>query len=135
VACFFHCSKWFPFWVGVGRWVLTTRGRAGGGRRLEGVSSKGARGHEEVVIKRDLRVSSRAVAQRRAEARRKLARENTFEVRIKHVRPLRADRIDVRDTIELANLGDLFNGKYLVDGVTYEASSRGFETTYDLYRK
>lgn len=115
--------------------LVSQRGRGRGGHRLEGESSKGQRGQEIVVLKRDLRNHTRAEANRRAQAIRELERENTFECRIKHLRPLAARRVDVRDTVEILNLGDLFSGSYLVDSVSYEVSSRGLSTSYNLYRK
>jgi hypothetical protein len=114
--------------------VVEYRGRGRGGRRLAGRSDEASRGREIVVVKHDLRRHTKAVAKRRAEAKRELEREHAFQCRVKHVRPLRKGRVDVRDTVELANLGLLFSGRYIVDSVSYEVSPRGFETCYDLYR-
>lgn len=114
--------------------VVEHRGRGRGGKRLTGKSAEGGTGRELVVIKKDLRKHTKAVAKRRADAKRELEREHAFQFSVRHVRPLRSGRVDVRDTLQITGWCQSLAGKYIVDAVSYEASSHGFETRYELYR-
>jgi phage protein D len=111
-------------------------GRKRGGRRLTGKSREHARGH--LMTKgaaRDPAEHTKLYADRRAHARKELQREPAFRLRIISIPPLPGLRPDVRNTIQLENLGKLFSGPYLCDKVTHEHVGDGhFKTEYDLYR-
>jgi hypothetical protein len=116
--------------------VVVKRARGRGGRRLESKSGESVRGRVvHVDVKRDGFGNSKAALTRRAKAKWELEKENTFEARFGLIRPIPNRRIDVRDTIRVTGLGDLFSGLYLVDSVTYEGGPQGFSTSFDLYRK
>lgn len=127
---------------------VEVRGRGRGDKRLSGVSGENERGTMNVQIKRGLRLRTKAEVTRRANAIKALEQERSFECSIRVVNktvmitpdPLSGIflpyfvRADVRDTIELQNVGLLFGGKYLIDTVTHDYSSRGLVTSYDLYK-
>lgn len=117
-----------------GKKEMEVRGRGRGGRRLSGRSGAGSRGHESVEIKRDLKGSTRTVAERRAKARRDLEREPAFALSLQTIPNLSEDRTDVRDTLRLEGFGKLFSGDYIVDGVTHALGQMNFSTSYTLYR-
>lgn len=117
-----------------GKKETEARGRGRGGRRLSGRSSTNDRGRESVEIKRDLKGSTRAVAERRAQARKDLEREPAFTLSVQTVPTLNEVRTDVRDTIRLEKFGRLFSGDYIADGVTHALGQMGFSTSYSLYR-
>lgn len=118
-----------------GRPKVTRRhGRKRGGRRLTGESKTHNRGHVQEEIRHDLAEHTKLYANRRAHAHKELQREPSFNCTIISVPPLPGVRPDVRNTIELQNLGKLFSGPYLCDKVRHEHTGNSFVTEYNLYR-
>lgn len=113
---------------------VETRGRGRGGRRLRGESGQHPRGAERLEIKRDLHVKSKRHADKRAEARKALEREHAFSCSVGVLPAFTGRRADVRDTVALANLPRIFNGKYLVDSVTHVFEAGQLSQELDLYR-
>jgi phage protein D len=114
--------------------IVHARGR--GGKRLEGKSKEHPRGH--IMRKgaaRDKAEHTKLYADRRAHAHKELQREPAFRLHVLSIPPLPGLRPDVRNTIQLENLGKLFSGPYLCDKVKHEHDGGGkFDTEYDLYR-
>lgn len=113
---------------------IEVRGRGRGGKRLSGKSHQGGRGHEVLLLKRDLAKHTQQAATARAEAQKELDREHAFEVSISAISQLPAARVDVRSTIWLKGLGQLFSGKYIADRVTHELAPARLTTEYELHR-
>lgn len=113
---------------------VETRGRGRGGRRLRGESEQHPRGTERLEIKRDLHVKSKRHADKRAEARKALDREHAFNCSVGVLPAFTGRRADVRDTVALANLPRVFNGKYLCDTVTHVFEAGQLSMELDLYR-
>ena len=114
---------------------VTVRGRGKAGKRLEGQSDVAQRGTENVILKRD--VSGKATKSKltkRAQAQKELDREHAFEGRVEIVFPLGGERLDVRNTIEVLEVGKLFSGKYIADTVSYEFAPGRLGLNLDLYR-
>jgi hypothetical protein len=114
--------------------IVEYRGRKRGGRRLTGRSKQHARGTTPVQFTRDPAIHTPTYIGRRATAHKELQRDPAFNLSIISIPPLPRVRPDVRDTIELLNLGQLFSGPYLCDRVNHEFSGSGFTTNYTLYR-
>ncbi|MGB7923451.1 MAG: hypothetical protein WCF57_09420 [Pyrinomonadaceae bacterium] len=112
---------------------VESRGHDDSDHRLTGVSDLNQRGTVLLEIKRSIKSSTKAEADRRARAKKELQREKAFSGRVGIIPAIRK-RVDVRDTIRLVNRGELFPGKYLVDAVTYDYSSAGLKTEFDLVR-
>jgi phage protein D len=110
------------------------RARGRGGHRVAGRSKVNTRGQETIEFKRDVKGATRAVAERRAQARKDLEREHAFTLSVESVPQLKNVRADVRDTIQLLKLGKLFSGLYLCDRVTHALDASSFRTTFNLYR-
>jgi len=110
------------------------RGRGRGGKRLTGVSDESKRGNEPVSIKRDLPQHTKKYTNARAQAQKALDREHAFSASIRTIAPLPSARPDVGDTIELANVGLLFSGKYVADQVNHDLSPGRLITSYELHR-
>lgn len=111
------------------------RGRGKGGRNITGSSSKGDRGRESVVLKRDVPgKASRSKLTKRAQAQKELEREHAFEGRIETTFPMSGKRVDVRDTIAIEGVGKLFSGKYIADTVNYRFEPGRLSIGMDLYR-
>lgn len=130
----FDCVFKTPENVGGKPKSVKHRGRGRGGRRLQGVAAGGTRGTQHVSLKTDLPQHVQAAATRRASARRDLQREHAFTVSIKTLSPLPKVRPDVRNTIALLEMGNLFSGDYLADKVSHEFAPGHLSTSYDLYR-
>ena len=113
---------------------VTVRGRGRGGKRLTGVSDESKRGNEPVSIKRDLPQHTKKYTNARAQAQKALDREHAFSASIRTIAPLPSARPDVGDTIELANVGLLFSGKYVADQVNHDLSPGRLITSYELHR-
>lgn len=122
--------------------VVEVRGRGRGGKQLVGISDQSDRGHVDLHIKRDLALHTKAYATRRAQAQRELDREHAFTVYVRSTPFLPDVRVDVRDTIAIENVGDLFSASgpqgqkkgYVADKVVHEFTPGRFTTSYDLYR-
>ena len=122
--------------------VVEVRGRGRGGKRLTGLSDQSDRGHTELQIKKDLPRHTKAYAALRAQAQRELEREHAFTLYVRSTPFLPNVRVDVRDTIAIENVGDLFsadgpkgkNAGYIADKVVHELAPGRFTTSYDLYR-
>ena len=111
------------------------RGRGKGGRRLEGQSDESSRGRENVILKRDVSgKATKAKLASRAQAQKELDREHAFEGRVETVFPLKGERLDVRNTIQIDGIGKLFSGKYLCDSVHYFFTPGKLGLNLDLHR-
>lgn len=111
------------------------RARGRGGRRLTGTSTKGARGRQSVVLKRDVPGrATRSKLTKRAQAQKELERECAFEGHIETTFPVTTKRVDVRDTIAIEGVGKLFSGKYICDAVNYRFEPGRLSIGMDLYR-
>lgn len=114
---------------------VKVHGRARGGRRLTGESDQSSRGTEQLSIKQDLPIHSKAHATARAQAQKELDREHAFTISISQLfSSLPATRCDVRDTVRLQAIGKLFSGDNLADRVSHEFSPGHLTTNYELYR-
>lgn len=115
--------------------VVRHRARGKGGKRIEGESDTGTRGHESVVLKRDTPGKpTKSKLTKRAQAQKELDRVHAFEGRIETSRPLDGRRLDVRNTIAIENVGKLFSGKYVCDRVAYNFGPGKLSLGIDLYR-
>ncbi len=114
--------------------TVEARGRGRGGRRLKGHAHESARGTEQIELKRDLSISSKRHANARAHARKQLQREHAFVCSVTMLPDAARERVDIRDTIELKEVGDMFIGRYLVDKVLHRLSPGEIRTQLDLYR-
>lgn len=114
--------------------VVQRRGRKKDGWRLTGESNSHKRGHIPVETRHDIAEHTKRYANRRAHAHKELQREPAFNCTIRSIPPLPGVRPDVRNTIELLNLGKLFSGPYLCDKVRHEHTGSSFVTEYTLYR-
>lgn len=115
--------------------VVKRRARRDGGKRIEGLSDISSRGRESIVLKRD--VPGKATKQKvtvRAKAQKELDREHAFEGSVETVFPTNGERLDVRNTIELQEVGKLFSGKYICDTVGYYFSAGKLGLNLELYR-
>lgn len=111
------------------------RGRQKGGRRLTGKSDTHPRGTKPVQVTESLAIHNKAYANRRAKAHKELQRDPAFQGTIRSISPLPLVRPDVRDTIALLELGELFSGAYLCDKATHEFQAPDtFHAEYSLYR-
>lgn len=109
-----------------------TRGK--GGWRLTGESKSHNRGTIQPEIRHDTAEHTKRYADRRAHAYKEKQREPSFNCTIMSVPPLPGLRPDVRNTIELLEMGKLFSGPYLCDKVRHEHTGNSFVTEYNLYR-
>lgn len=115
--------------------VVKMRGRGKGGKRVEGESDAAKRGGENVILKRDVPgKATKSKLTKRAQAQKELDREHAFEGRLSTVFPLNGERLDVRNTIEIRNVGKLFSGKYICDAVNYEFAPGRLGINFELYR-
>lgn len=115
--------------------IVKFRGRGKGGKRLEGKSSVNDKGTEPISIKRDIagRVSKSKLSAR-AQAQKDLEREHAFEGRVTLPFIYPDVRLDVRDTVGIENIGNLFSQPYLCDTVKYTFGAGRMELSLDLYR-
>lgn len=115
--------------------IVKFRGRGKGGKQLEGKSNQHKEGRETISIKKD--VSGRASKSKlsaRAQAQKDLEREHAFEGHITSPFIYPDVRLDVRDTIGIEGVGDLFSQAYLCDTVGYKFAPGVMELELDLYR-
>lgn len=115
--------------------IIKTRTRGRGGKRLEGQSEEHERGTQQVALKRDLHVKSKKHADKRAEARKLLKREHTFEGSISVLPSYRGERTRPRSTIALGGLPGFFSGKWLVERVTHILEPGELTAEMDVYRE
>jgi hypothetical protein len=114
---------------------VEVRGRGRGGKRLSGKSDEAQRGHQVLLAKKDLPMHTKQRATARARAQKELDREHAFSISISQLfASAPALRPDVRDTIQVLQVGRLFSGDYLADKVTHEFSAGKLSTAYELYR-
>jgi phage protein D len=113
---------------------VVARGRGKGGKQLAGASDRSRRGVEEIVVKRDFTQRTHRHASRRAQAQKELERERAFSVTVRTLPPVIDLRLDVRETLKLEGLGQLFSGLYVADRVTHNYSEEELTTTFDLSR-
>ncbi|MDQ4119871.1 MAG: hypothetical protein M3209_00205 [Acidobacteriota bacterium] len=110
-------------------------GRGKGGKRLVGESDISARGKENVNLKRDTPGKhTKTKLEIRAQAQKDLEREHAFEAHLSAVVAPYGARIDVRDSIRIMEVGKLFSGVYICDGVRYNFRPGTMELDLDLYR-
>ena len=115
--------------------IVEQRGRHRGGRRLTGRSREHRRGHKPTEIRKDMSEHTPTWVKRRAHAQKEQQREPAWKCRVQSIPPLPVLRPDVRNTIELLEVGKLFSGPYLCDRVRHTLSGGGaFATEYELYR-
>lgn len=114
--------------------IVARRARNTAGRRLEGVSDDTKRGRESVVLKRDTPSPTKKKVTRRAQAQKDLDREHAFEGQIKTAFPINGERLDVRNTVEIQEIGKLFSGKYICDTAGYEYAPGRLHLNLELYR-
>ncbi|HEX8090486.1 MAG TPA: hypothetical protein VF762_16625 [Blastocatellia bacterium] len=114
--------------------VVHRYGRGRGGKRLVGESGAHNRGHHPVEGRHDVAEHTKKYINRRAHAHKELQREPSFNCTVKSIPPLPGVRPDVRNTIEMQGLGELFSGLYLCDKVRHEHGGGTFVTEYNLYR-
>lgn len=113
---------------------VTVRGRGRGGKRLIGESDESSRGNEPLRIKHDLSRHTKQHATRRAQAQKELDREHAFNLYVRTVSSLPDTRVDVRDTLQILEVGRLFSGAYLADKVAHELSPGRLTSSYELHR-
>lgn len=114
--------------------IVARRARRAGGRRLEGKSDESKRGRESVVLKRDTPSPTKKKLTRRAQAQKDLEREHAFEGQIQIAFPPNGERLDVRNTVKIMEIGKLFSGDYLCDTVTYSFAAGHLGLELELYR-
>lgn len=114
--------------------VVEVRGRGRGGRRLKGKSSEHPRGTTGIDFKRDIEVHSKSYAERRAKAKKELHREHAFSCTVRAIPRPPVIRMDIRKTVELAAMGQLFSGNYIINAVRHDLTASGFSTELELYR-
>ncbi|HEV7701367.1 MAG TPA: hypothetical protein VGO43_14140 [Pyrinomonadaceae bacterium] len=111
------------------------RGRGKGGKRIEGESDIASRGHQMVVLKKDAPGEhTKAKLSKRAQAQKDLEREHAFEGHAGILFPTDGERLDVRNTVMMTQIGKLFSGKYICDRVTYNFGPARLEVDLELYR-
>jgi hypothetical protein len=122
---------------------VEVRVRGRGGRRLSGFSDQSGRGHQDLIIKRDLSRHTKAAATARAQAQKELDREHAFNLYIRSISLLPDERVGVRDTVAITDVGLLFSSSsktpgqaagYIADKVIHDFSPGRLTTTYELYR-
>lgn len=112
---------------------VEVRGRGRNGTKLSGVSEESKRGRSYIVVGSTIPHTAKSEAARRAQAIRELEREPTFTCSFSTIFQ-ESQQADIRDVIELVDAGDLFSGKYIVDGLVHEFSPGHLTTNYDLVR-
>ncbi|HEX8565413.1 MAG TPA: hypothetical protein VF648_07050 [Pyrinomonadaceae bacterium] len=118
-----------------GKKLVNRVGRGKGGKRLVGKSDISPRGKENVNLKRDTPgIHTKSKLEVRAQAQKDLEREHAFEASLQAVIAPREARIDVRDSIRVMDVGALYSGVYICDGVRYNFSPGVMNLDLDLYR-
>lgn len=122
--------------------VVKQRARGKGGKRIEGQSTESSRGHENVILKKDVPgKATRSKLNKRAQAQKELDREHAFEGQIETFLP-RGARLDVRQTVAVEGAGKLFSAApigdkpngYICDAVRYMFAPGQLNLGLDLYR-
>lgn len=128
---------------------VQVRARGKGGKRIAGQSDKDMdcifddnceekskpRGRGNVVLKRNYAgKKSKKKLSARATAQKELEREHAFQCYLSTVLPINGEKLDVRNTIEVQNVGQLFSGKYICDSVRYVFSASNVGLDLTLYR-
>jgi len=115
--------------------VVKFRGRGKGGKRLEGKSDVSKDGRENVILKRAVSgKSSKSKLSKRAQAQKELDREHAFEGSVSFPFIYPNIRLDVRDTIGIENVGELFSQDYICDTVNYNLSAGQMNIDLEVYR-
>jgi hypothetical protein len=115
--------------------LVTHRRRGKAGKQIAGASDTSPGERTDLVLKRDVAKPSKSKLSRRAQAQKELEREHAFEGHIQTMMPQDGTRLDYRDTVAVANLGQLFSGDYICDEVGYHFDANGrFDMTAGLYR-
>jgi len=112
---------------------VRVRRRGRGGKRSESQSNVSNRGRYSLVLKQD-GSGKRSKLTKRAQAQKELEREHAFEGLITTVFPPNGERLDVRNTVEILEVGKLFSGKYVCDAVGLNYSPGQLEMSLNLYR-
>lgn len=114
--------------------IVERRARNAGGRRLAGRSDVSSRGRTSVVLKRDVPSPTPKRVKQRAQAQKDLDREHAFEGRVRTTYPTNGERLDVRNTVMIQEIGKLFSGAYICDTVGYFYSPGELGLDLELYR-
>jgi len=115
--------------------VVKIRRRGKGGKLLQGQSSVSTRGRENVILKRDgSGKATKSKLTKRAQAQKELDREHAFEGQVEIVFPPNGERLDVRNTVEVLEVGKLFSGKYITDSVSYQLAPGTLGVSLGLFR-
>lgn len=112
---------------------VRVRRRGRGSRRSESQSDDSTRGRESLVLKRDGSARKEKLT-KRAQAQKELEREHAFEGQVEIVFPPNGQRLDVRNTIEILEVGKLFSGKYICDSVGLNFAPGELGMSLNLYR-
>lgn len=114
--------------------VIKHQRRGRNGRFIRGTSDEGKAGRDHTVIKRDMANPSKSKLTKRAKAQKDLEKEYAFEGRISTLMPNNGARPDVRNTVEIQEVGKLFSGKYLARTVSYKFGPGQLNLDMELYR-
>lgn len=115
--------------------VVKFRGRGKGGKRLEGESDKNTKGREIITLKKSVAgKATKAKLSARAQAQKDLEKEHAFEGSINFPFLHQGIRLDVRDTLAVEGIGELFSQAYICDTVRYQFGAGKINLDVDLYR-
>ena len=114
--------------------IIKSRRRGKGGKRLEGKSDESNGTRERIVLKRDISRPSKSKLSKRAQAQKDLEREHSFEGHLNCLLPPKGTLLDVRNTVEIENIGKLFSGSYICDTVNFSFAAGELSLQLDLYR-
>lgn len=115
--------------------IVKIRRRGKGGKLLQGQSSVSSRGRENIMLKSDgSGKATKSKLTKRAQAQKELDREHAFDGQVEIAFPPSGERLDVRNTIELLEVGKLFSGKYIADSVNYQFAPGELSLNLCLYR-
>lgn len=114
--------------------IVKMRRRGKGGKRVQGESNISNGERETIVLKQDVSRATKSKLSLRAQAQKDLEREHAFEGHVEIVYPPGGERLDVRNTINIAGIGKLFSGDYICDKVKYSYAPGKLGLTLDLYR-
>lgn len=95
------------------------RGRSAGAAQLSAETVTGERGTADILISDDLPKHTLALAEKQAKAATNKRREYAFEHQLRTLPSMRV-RLDVRNTVTLAEMGKFFSGNYIVTDIRYE---------------
>jgi hypothetical protein len=115
--------------------LVQYRGRAAGGKLLTESSDENTRGIGEVIGRESLPTNSRLAAQRLAQSKKDRRREHAFEGTITLLPHYpEGGRINVRDTVDIREAGELYSGLYIVGETRYEFAAGRLEQQLNIHR-